>query len=126
MKSIFNAIIGNATQISNEEIRADYPQMFLEDENIEIAFKLVRDKWIFTSKRLIFVDVQGLTGSKKEFHSIPYKSIYHFSVESAGTFDMDSEIKIWIAGGNGPITKQMKKGFDVNALQRVLTYYTCK
>ncbi len=126
MKSIFNALIGNATQISDAEVRSEYPHMFLNDETVEFAFKLVRDKWVFTSKRLILIDVQGITGSKKELHSIPYKSIYHFSVESAGTFDMDSEIKLWIAGGGGPMVKQMKRGFDVYALQRILTYYTCK
>lgn len=63
----------------------------LEGENVEAAFKLVRDLIVFTEKRLILVDKQGITGKKTEFQSIPYKSISRFSVETAGRFDLDSE-----------------------------------
>ncbi len=122
---LFNAILGNSSEVNPEAIKKEYSKLFLEDEAMEFACKLIRDTWIFTNKRLIMIDVQGLTGSKKEFHSVPYRSIYHFAVESAGTFDMDSEFKIWVAGQSTPIVKQLKKGFDVMGLQQILAYYTC-
>ncbi len=122
---LFNAILGNSSEENKEAIKAKYSKLFLEDEEVQFACKLIRDTWIFTNKRLIMIDVQGLTGSKKDFHSIPYRSISHFSVESAGTFDMDSEIKIWITSHDQPIVKEMKKGFDVMNFQQILAYYTC-
>ncbi|MEG0948228.1 MAG: PH domain-containing protein [Bacteroidales bacterium] len=121
----FNHIMGNATQLTPNEISDNFEGVLFQEEVPEAAFKIYRDKWLFTNKRLIMLDVQGLTGSKKEYHSIPYKSIYHFSVETAGTFDMDCELKIWIAGSCEPLKKELKKGVDVLGLQKILAYYVC-
>lgn len=93
---LFSAILGNAGSVSQEELTNKYGQLLTEGEEIELGFKLIRDTFIFTNKRLILIDVQGLTGSKTEYKSITYKSISRFSVETAGTFDLDAELKIWI------------------------------
>lgn len=122
---IFDHIMGNASEVSAEEIQREFKEVLFEGEEPQAAFKIFRDKWVFTNKRLIMQDVQGITGSKKEYHSVPYKSIYHFSVESAGTFDADCELKIWIAGSSSPLQKELRKGVDVLGLQRVLAYYVC-
>lgn len=61
---------------------------------IEKAYQLIRDLFVFTNKRLILVDKQDLTGHKVEYHSLPYKSITHFSFETAGHFDLDAVLKI--------------------------------
>ncbi len=61
---------------------------------IEKAYQLIRDLFVFTNKRLILVDKQDLTGHKVEYQSLPYKSIIHFSVETAGHFDLDAMLKI--------------------------------
>jgi len=66
------------------------------------------------------VDIQGMTGSKVDYMSIPYRSITRFSVETAGTFDLDSELKIWVSGSDSPIAKTLKKGTDVRGIQRAL------
>lgn len=87
------------------------------------AYKLIRDLFLFTNKRLILIDVQGVTGSKVEYHSIPYKSITHFSVESAGTFDLDAELKIWIAGTQLPIQKKFNKSLNIYDVQSILATY---
>ena len=122
---LFNSLMGVSSEVNINEIKEEYRDLLIENEEVKFACKLIRDKWIFTTKRLIMVDIQGLTGSKKSFHTVPYRCIYHFEVESAGTFDMDSEIKIWIAGQSNPIVKELGKGFDVFSLQRILAYYTC-
>lgn len=122
---IFDHIMGNATEVNPNELQREFQEILIEAEEIQAAFKIFRDKWVFTNKRLIMQDTQGITGSKKEYHSIPYKSIYHFSVESAGTFDADCELKIWVAGSSSPLQKELKKGVDVMGLQRVLAYYVC-
>jgi hypothetical protein len=68
-------------------------------------------------KRFVLVDKRGLTGSKVAYHSIPYRSITHFSIETAGTFDLDAELKIWISGTSDPIQKQFNKKLSIYEVQ---------
>lgn len=119
---LFNALLGNASQVSNEKLTAEYgPKLLIEGEVIELGFKLFRDLYIFTNKRLILVDKQGLTGHKIEYRSILYKSIARFSLETAGHFDLDAELKIWISGEDIPtISKRFSKDVDVYEVQKVL------
>ena len=79
--------------------------------------------FVFTQCRLLLVDRQGLTGKKTEYLSIPYRSITKFSVETAGTFDYDSELKVWVSGDPAPLKKEFKKGTDVVGIQKMLGYY---
>jgi hypothetical protein len=119
-------LMGNATQIDPKELENDFANVLFEGEQIESAFKIFRDKWVFTNKRLIMLDVQGITGSKKEYHTVPYKSVTHFLVETAGSFDADCEIQIWVSGTAAPFKKELKKGIDVIGLQKTLAAYICK
>jgi hypothetical protein len=89
--SVVNEIIGDG---KNQGIQS----ILIDEENVEMAFKHTRDKVWFTNKRLIAMDVQGFTGSKKEFRSFPYSRISSFSIETAGFFDGDSDFKIWVSG----------------------------
>lgn len=118
--------MGNASEIHPGELENEFSAIICEGERIEAAFKIFRDKWIFTNRRLIMLDVQGLTGSKKEYHSLPYKSITHFLVETAGSFDLDCELQLWVSGHHQPFKKNLKKGIDVVTLQRTLAVYVCK
>lgn len=107
---IFSALLGNAGTVSLEQLTKQYGLLLIEGEAIELGFKLIRDTFIFTTKRLILVDKQGLTGSKTEYKSISYKSISRFSIETAGTFDLDAELKIWVSSELHPsIIKQFNK-----------------
>lgn len=121
---LFSAILGNASTVSQEELMKQCGQLLLDGEEIELGFKLIRDTFIFTSKRLILIDRQGLTGSKTEYKSISYKSISRFSVETAGTFELDAELKIWISSETQPsITKQFNKSVNVYEVQKVLAHH---
>lgn len=95
-------------------------------EQVHAAYLLVRDAFLFTDRRLILIDKQGLTGRKVENHTVPYKSITHFSVETAGTFDLDAELKIWLSGSPGPIMKQFGKGVDVYEVQALLSFFVAR
>jgi hypothetical protein len=119
-------LMGNATEVDPKELEKEFTGVLFEGEQIEAAFKIFRDKWVFTNKRLIMQDVQGLTGSKKEYHTVPYKSITHFLVETGGSFDADCELEIWIAGSPTSLKKELKKGIDVVGLQKTLASYICK
>lgn len=72
--------------------------MFIEGEQIINTFQSIRDGVVFTNKRIIAVNVQGITGKKKDFSSLPYSKIQAFSVETAGVLDLDSELELWFSG----------------------------
>ncbi|MBS7255561.1 PH domain-containing protein [Flavobacterium branchiicola] len=121
---IFSALMGNAGTVSQEDLLKKYGQLLTDNEQVEMGFKLIRDTFIFTNKRLILVDVQGITGSKTEYKSIAYKSITRFSVETAGTFDLDAELKIWVSSETNPsIVKQFTKSVNVYDVQKVLAHH---
>ena len=122
---LFNSILGNASQVNIDEIKAQFENVLVENENIEAAFSLFRDKMVFTNKRIIFLDKQNVTGSKKEYLSVPYHAVSVFSVESAGTFDADAEIKLWVRE-LGQITKKVGKNTDTLQIQKILASYILK
>ena len=124
--SILNNLFGNATEVDVEELRKEFGEILIDGEEIEAAFRIFRDKWVFTNKRLIMLDVQGVTGSKREYRSVPYHSIDQFSVETGGTFDDDCEMKLWIRGMHEPLKKEFKRNIDVKALQRMLANHILK
>lgn len=93
--------------------------LLIEGEEIELAYSHTRDKVWFTTKRIITMDVQGITGSKKEFRSFPYSGISSFSVETAGTFDGDSDFKIW-ASGVGVFEIKFYKKLDIKQIGQFL------
>jgi len=118
---LFNKILGNASEVSSEKLQEKYVKLLAENEQIEMGFQLLRDTFMFTNKRLIIVDVQGITGSKVEYKSMPYKNISRFSLETAGTFDLDAELKIWISSENTPsVSKKFNSSIDVYEVQRYL------
>ena len=99
---LIHKLLGNANAVSTDKLTEKYARLLVENESIELGFKLMRDTFIFTTKRLILIDVQGITGSKREYVSLPYKSISRISLETAGSFDLDAELKIWISSENTP------------------------
>lgn len=122
----FDGLMGNASEVKTEDIQKEFSHVLASSERVDKAYKLIRDLFIFTNKRLILVDKQGLTGKKTELHSIPYKSITHFSIETAGRFDLDAELKIWISGSAAPVEKTFNKSLNIYELQSVLAEYVLK
>lgn len=122
---LLDGVLGNASKIDATKIQAEFAQILAPGEKVEHAYQLIRDYFVFTDKRFVLVDKQGLTGSKVEYRSIPYRSITHFSIETAGTFDLDAELKIWITGG-GMIQKQFNKKLSIYEVQAVLAAYVLR
>lgn len=95
-------------------------EVLAEAEEALRAFKFARDLIVLTDRRLILVDKQGLMGRKADYHSIPYRAVTHFSVESAGTFARDADLKIWVSGNATPIEKDLSSGTDIKLLLRTM------
>jgi hypothetical protein len=123
---LMDGLLGNASEIKIQDIQNELGKLLANGEKIEKAYKLIRDYFVFTDKRLLLVDKQGVTGKKVEYHSIPYKSIIHFSVETAGHLDLDAELKIWLSGMQLPIQKTFNKSLNIYEVQSVLAAYVLK
>lgn len=99
----------------------DVQELLINGEVAERAFRTVRDVAIFTNKRLIVKDVQGLTGTKVEIYSLPYSSVHMWSTENAGMLDFTSEVELWTRAGN--IKIQLKRDINIRTFERLLAEY---
>ena len=120
---LIDGVLGNASKIDPAKIQEEFSRILAPGEQVEHAYQLIRDYFVFTNKRFVLVDKQGMIGNKIAYHSIPYKSITHFSIETGGTFDLDAELKIWIASTDVPIQKQFNKKLSIYEVQSVLASY---
>lgn len=126
--TIMNAIIGAAGKMSDKDQEAFAAKILLPGERIVAAFKTKRDSYVFTEKRVLFEDVQGLTGKKRSVMSVPYEKISAYSVETAGLFDTDGELRIYVSGfpgngkdGPGVIKKEVRDNVDVYLLHQIIS-----
>lgn len=124
--SILNALTGNASAVDPEAMGREFARILAPGERVERAYKLVRDLFLFTDKRLILVDKQGLTGKKVEYRSVPYRAVVQFSVETAGTLDLESELKLWLSGSAAPVELTLSRGVDVHEVQATLAAYVLR
>ena len=109
-------------EVSNNDGQEMVGELLIDGETIQSSFKGTRDMVIFTNKRLIVVNVQGITGKKRDYSSLPYSKIQAFSVESAGTFDRDAELELWFSG-LGKVRLEFNAKFDVKSFNRCLGAY---
>lgn len=123
MINLFQSLIGNASEVDGAKLEREFREMLVEGEEIQNAYKLFRDLIVFTNFRLFLVDKQGVTGKKREYLSIPYRSIDYFSKETAGTFDLDAEIKIWIKSRPTPVSLEFKRDAHIHDVFRVLSRF---
>lgn len=97
----------------------DVNDLLVPGENAIAAYKTVRDSAIFTDKRLIVRDAQGITGKKVEIYSLPYSSINMWSSENAGKLDVNSEVELWTRAGH--IKINLGRGVDVREFDKVIS-----
>ena len=117
---LFDGLLGNASDVDVEEVAESLAPVLIEGESVVLAYQVIRDQYVFTNHRLIMVDVQGVTGKKKEYLTIPYKSVTNFAVETAGSFDADAELKLWVSGRSEPIVREFSGGSAILDVQKAL------
>ena len=105
-----------------EEIGPSVSPLLVQQEQILSAYKGMRDYVVFTNRRLIAVNVQGLTGKKQDFTSLPYSKIQAFSIETAGHFDLDAELELWFSG-LGRIHLEFKGRSDIRQIGQMIASY---
>lgn len=117
-----NASYMKLRPVKNSEGESLISKMLVYNESVFASFKTVRDMVIFTNKRVVAVNVQGVTGKKKDFTSLPFSKIQAFSVETSGTFDLDSELELWFSG-LGKVKFEFVGGFDITAFNKHISNY---
>ena len=110
-------------KVSNNEFGDLILDLLLDDEVIVGSYQSVRDGVVFTNKRIICINIQGITGKKKDFTNIPYKKITTFSLETAGVFDLDAELEIYISAV-GRIKFEFVGRTDVKEICRIISQYS--
>lgn len=120
---LLDGILGNVSEVEPLQIQEEFADLFADDENVEHAYKLIRDLILFTDRRMILINKQGLTGNKVQYHSIPYHKINHFSIETAGHFDLEAELNIWVSGMAEPIKQAFNKKVSIYEVQSALASY---
>ncbi|MFV0575048.1 MAG: PH domain-containing protein [Vibrio sp.] len=108
--------------INNSDIHKSIPKFLISGEEVFAVFKTVRDQVVFTNKRIIAANVQGLTGSKVDFTSIPFSKIQCFSIETSGTLDLDCEIEVYVSAV-GKTTFEIRGEFDIVSFNRIISEY---
>jgi hypothetical protein len=115
-----NAAFLKLRPVSNNSFESLILPMFISGENILASFQGIRDGVVFTNKRIFAINVQGITGKKKDYSSLPYSKIQAFSVETAGVIDLDSELELWFSG-LGKVKFEFVSRADVAGICRMIS-----
>lgn len=109
-------------RIEYAQVAAQIDPLLIDGEQGHLAFKGMCDYIVFTSKRIIAVNVQGITGKKKDYTSLPFSKVQAFSLETAGTFDLDAELELWFSG-LGRVKFEFKGNTDVAYLNKLIAQH---
>ena len=114
----------NLKPISNDEVRGEVDGLLIADEKVEFAFKTIRDQLVFTNKRIISIDVQGITGKRKSFATMPYSKIQYFSIQTPGCMELFPDSELFVMFTNGFTAKfEFKGAVDIGKIGRMLSEY---
>jgi len=123
---LFSGTDKNASSAETKKYHANYSTLLADGEIIEVGFVVARDTFLFTNKRLILVEIQGISGRQLEYISLPYGKITKFSVKTGGSFELDAELKLWIGSDTMPLEKKFNKDNNVYEVQKVLASHVLK
>lgn len=115
-----NASLVKLRPVNDNAFEKMVAPILVDDEEIIGSYQSLRDGVVFTNKRIISINIQGITGKKKDFTSLPYSKIQAFSVETAGTFDLDSELDLWFSG-IGHVKFEFIGATDVSYICKVIS-----
>ncbi len=114
----------NLKPINADAVRSEVDGLLIAGEQIEFAFQTVRDQLVFTNKRIISIDVQGITGKRKSFATMPYSKIQYFSIQTPGFMELFPDSELFVMFTNGFTAKfEFKGAVDIGKIGRMLSEY---
>lgn len=117
---LFSGESKTSASVEIRKFHADFGQLLVDGEIIEAGFVVARDTLLFTNKRLIIFEVQGVSGRQLEYLSIPYGNITKFSVQTGSSFDLNAELKLWVGSDAIPIEKRFNSELNIYEVQKIL------
>lgn len=117
-----NGLFARLRKVGLEEFGRVINDFMIDGEYVIGAYKSIRDGVVFTNKRIIAINIQGITGKKQDYTSIPYSKISTFSLETAGVFDLDAELEVYISGV-GQVKFQFTQGTDVKEICKAISTF---
>lgn len=120
-----NASFLKLKQVSNESFESFINPILITGEKVLSTYQGLRDGVVFTDKRIIVINIQGITGKKKDFTSLPYSKVQAYSVETAGALDLDSELELWFSG-LGKVKLEFVSESNVSEICRVISGFVLK
>lgn len=109
-----------------KKLHATYSQLLTDGEIIEAGYSVFRDTFLFTNKRLIVIEIQGISGRQIGYVSIPYSKVTRFAVKTSGSFELDAELQIWVGSDTIPFEKKFNQDVNVYEVQKVLAAHVLK
>lgn len=120
-----NATYLKLKRVADTAFQGILAPMLIPEEFIVSSYQSIRDGVVFTNKRIIAINVQGITGTKKDITSMPYSKVQVYSVETAGLLDIDSELEIWFSGV-GKVRFEFRNNANVSEICRLMSLYILK
>ena len=117
---LISKLLGQASDLSPDQARQELDGVLLPEEPVEVAFKVVRDLFVFTDRRLVLVDQRTSRVARSNTSSFPTERSPLTQSRMRGTFDMDSDLKIWISGRADPFQKVLKSGANIRGIQAAI------
>ena len=120
-----NDSIFKLKRVNSSKFDSEMQDILIDNEHIIGCYQDIRDHVIFTNKRVIAVNVKGLTGKKRDYTMLPYSKITAYSIETAGTFDLESELDMYYSG-IGQIRFEFRGSSDIIEIARTIAMYALK
>lgn len=117
-----NATFLKLKQTNNNTYASLLTPILTADETIISSYQTIRDGVVFTNKRIMAINIQGITGKKKDITTMPYSKIQAFSVETAGVFDLDSELEMWFSG-LGKVKFEFTSNCNISEICKIISNY---
>lgn len=117
----------NLKPISVDAVRSEVNGLLVRDEEVVMAFQTIRDQLVFTNKRIISIDVQGLTGKRKSFSIMPYSKIQYFSIQTPGFGELIPDSELFVVFSDSFTARfEFKGNVDIGKIGRVISEYVLR
>ncbi len=117
----------NLKPISVDAVRSEVNGLLVRDEEVVVAFQTIRDQLLFTNKRIISIDVQGLTGKRKSFSIMPYSKIQYFSIQTPGFGELIPDSELFVVFSDSFTARfEFKGNVDIGKIGRVISEYVLR